>query len=513
MGSIAAISLLAYLLAMYAISFRVRSRIRNAEDFLVAGRRLSLPMASATLMATWFGAGTLLTAADEVRQGGLERIALEPLGSGCCLLLAGFFFARKLWEMKLFTLADFFRNRFGPTAETSAALIMVPSYFGWIAVQFIALAAMLELTLGLDLKTGILLVALAGTGYTCLGGMWSVTLTDLVQIVLLLAGLIVLAFSLLASLADGSWTGGLLRLGAETPDTLLAPVPLGDLQSLLQWLSVFCIAALGNIPGQDLMQRVFASRSARVAQRACWWAGSAYLAFGMIPVMLGLASRLALPESLQQSILPALAQTFLNPFTATVFLLTLTSAILSTIDSALLAPASVLSRNLLERFNRGRISSNQLTRLSILLVASASLGVAYLGEDAYALLEDAYTLPLVGLLVPLTMGLYGKPCGQRPAVWSMATGFGVWSIHCAAGWEGFLEPLTRLWGMTLPVPLAAVGCSWAAYVLCRSRGRGTAVPGPLAGGGPGCVRATKGRRVQEPEEGLKIRFLPLYMTL
>lgn len=467
MGTTAAVSLLAYLIAMYAISFWVRGRIHNDEDFLVAGRRLSLPLASATLMATWFGAGTLLTAADEVRHGGLQRFALEPLGSGCCLLLAGFFFARRLWEMKLFTLADYFRNRFGPSAEAGAAFIMVPSYFGWIAVQFIALASMLELTLGLDLKTGILLVAIAGTGYTCLGGMWSVTTTDVVQVVLLLAGLIVLAVSLLASLDDGSLSGGLLRLVDETPGHLFTPLPLDDVQGLLEWLSVFCIAALGNIPAQDLMQRVFAARSAAVAQKACWLAGSAYLIFGMIPVMLGLASRLALPEGLQQAILPALAQTFLTPLMATVFLITLTSAILSTIDSALLAPASVLSRNIFERANRGRLSSTLLTRLSIVLVAAASLGVAYLGENAYSLLEDAYTLPLVGLLVPLTMGIYGRPCGQRPALWSMGAGFGVWVIHYAAGWEGFLQPVVSLGGLTLPMPLAALGCSWIAYMLCR----------------------------------------------
>ena len=36
------------------------------EDYVVAGRRLPLSLASATLLATWFGAGTLLAVADEV---------------------------------------------------------------------------------------------------------------------------------------------------------------------------------------------------------------------------------------------------------------------------------------------------------------------------------------------------------------------------------------------------------------------------------------------------------------
>ncbi|HSR67279.1 MAG TPA: sodium:solute symporter family protein [Acidobacteriota bacterium] len=473
MWSTAGIVLAGYVLVMYAVAFVAQRRIHDAEDFLVAGRRLTLPLASATLMATWFGAGTLLTAADEVRQGGLRTIALEPLGSGCCLLIAGFFFARPLWEMKLLTLPDFFRRRFGGAAETLSALIMVPSYFGWIAVQFIALAGMLELTTGIDLTTGILVVAVVGTGYTCLGGMWSVTLTDLIQLLLMLAGLIVLALSVLGSLGAGSIADGWFRLLEETPQALLTPIPIENVEEVLRWLSLFCVAALGNIPAQDLTQRIFASRSAQTARRACWCAGTGYLLFGMIPVMLGLAAHLLLPADQQQAIVPALGQAFLSPLTFIIFLLTLASAILSTIDSALLAPASILSLNLLERFNRGRLSSNLLTRLCIVFISAASVAVAYLGEDAYSLLEDAYSLPLVGLLVPLTLGIYGRACGQRPALWSMAVGAGVWAVHYSLGWDSFLQPLMTVLGVALPVPLAALGCGWLAYSLSAGRDSGT----------------------------------------
>ena len=148
-----ACTLLLYVVVSYALAWRFSRKIESREDYLVAGRRLPLPLASATLLATWFGAGTLLTAADEVRDVGLRAIALEPLGAALCLLIAGIWVARPLWEMKLETLGDFFRERFGGTVELWASLAMVPGYFGWIAVQLVALAEATEET---PFKRGVL---------------------------------------------------------------------------------------------------------------------------------------------------------------------------------------------------------------------------------------------------------------------------------------------------------------------------------------------------------------------
>src|SRR5690606_11206231 len=177
-----AVALVAFVVLMFGIGFRARARIRTLEDYLVAGRRLSWPLASATLFATWFGAGTLLTATDEARAEGLRAAALEPIGPGLCLVLAGLFFAARLWRMKLLTLPDFYRRRFGVRAEVVASLIMVPGYCGWIAAQFVALAGILEVFWQVPMHHGIWLVAAVGTGYTLLGGMCSVTLTDVAQL-------------------------------------------------------------------------------------------------------------------------------------------------------------------------------------------------------------------------------------------------------------------------------------------------------------------------------------------
>ena len=105
-----------YLVLIFALAILARRRIKTEEDYIVAGRRLPLSLATATLLATWFGAGTLLTATDEIRAEGLRVTALEPYGAGLCLVLAGLFFAKPLWEMKLCTVSDLYRNKFGTKA-------------------------------------------------------------------------------------------------------------------------------------------------------------------------------------------------------------------------------------------------------------------------------------------------------------------------------------------------------------------------------------------------------------
>ena len=301
-----ATTIIIYLVVIYAIGYAAQRRIRSNEDFLVAGRRLPLSLAWMTLLATWFGAGTLLAVADEVRAEGLQAAALDPYGAGFCLLFAGLFVAGPMWRMQLLTVSDFFRRKFGPTAELLSSLILIPSYFGWIAAQFVALAAVLELFFGIPASNGLAIVALVGTGYTLMGGMWSVTLTDAIQILLVLVGLVVLTVVTLTELGGGDMLGGLQMIAEQTPPEKLALFPRSDLVAIVGWLGVFATGALGNVPGQDLMQRVFSANSARTARWACLVAGVAYMLLGTLPLILALAADLLFPESVDTAILPSL---------------------------------------------------------------------------------------------------------------------------------------------------------------------------------------------------------------
>lgn len=444
------VSLVAFVAISFGLAWWYRDRIHDAEDFLVAGRRLPLSLAWATLLATWFGAGTLLTAADEVASGGLQRAALEPLGAGLCLILAGVLLAGPLWRMKLLTFGDFYARRFGPRAELISSLLMIPTYFGWVAVQFIALAGILQLYLGIDPWLGMVLVATVGAGYTLLGGMWAVTLTDAVQLALLLVGLAVLGVQVLAHFGDGSSIAGLSALAEALPAKMLEPVPTETAAATLGWVSILATSALGNLAGQDLLQRIFAARDAKTARRACSLAGVGYILAGAVPVMLGLAAAVAIPEQ-KTSVVPALAAAFLSPVTMVIFVVTVAAAVLSTIDGALLAPASVFANNVAPRlWSRSDDGEGPdliaVTRIGIVATALISLVLAWVGESAYGLLEDAYELGFTCLVVPLVLGIHrSRERGDSPAVAAMLFGFATWVLHYAAGWDTFGGPALQAW--------------------------------------------------------------------
>lgn len=466
------IALGVYLVLTYGIAIWSNRQVETAEDYLVAGRRLGFPLAWATLLATWFGAGTLLTATDEVRRTGLRAVALEPVGAGLCLVVAGIFFARRLWDMKLMTLADFFARRFGPRAEGVSAVLMVPTYFGWIAVQFLALANVLELVFGWPVGVGIVVVAVVGTGYTLLGGMWSVTVTDALQLGVLLVGLVVLAIAVLGSLGLG--TPGLVgeTLGNGLDPGMLDPIPNDTASELLGWSGLLIVAMLGNLSGQDLWQRMFAARSAKVAQRACIWAGVAYIVFGAVPVFLGLAAAVLLPDQ-DVAIVPSLASMLMSPAMVVVFTVALCSAVMSSIDSGLLSPATVVAKNVVEPIvgDPEHFDLIWWSRAGVVATALVSLGLAFAGESAYSLLEDAYSLGLVCLFAPLAFGVSSSDRERRDepaALASMLVGTVSWLVHYAGGWEAFAEPLTgATW--SLPADLGGCAVSMVTYMLVRDR--------------------------------------------
>lgn len=434
-----AVALGGYVLFLLGISLVASRRVENETDYLVAGRRLPLFLAWGTLIATWFGAATMFAAAGAARDEGLLGVVLDPFACAGTLVLAGLCFARRLWRMNLFTMADFYRQIYGPAAELTGGLIQVPSYFAWIALQYSALAGVLELYFGIPLTAGIVLVAAVTLVYTMIGGMWSVTLTDSLQILIAIAGLIVLTAAALAdpALGNGDPLRGLSvlfeKVSAEHPDHLrlwpsaaTAETSTTYLAAVLGVLAAWATGLFGNIPGQDLQQRVFAAKDETTASRACLLAGALYLCFGSLPLLLGFASLVTHPGGTIDPV-AFLANEYLSTGMLVVFLIAVVSMIVSTATSAVLAPATILGHNLLARlppFNHGRDLLRD--RLSVGLVSLGGIGLALLGESLMGLLDIALSIQLSALFVPVVCGLYGRPRNQACCVLAMLGGFAVW---------------------------------------------------------------------------------------
>ena len=192
-----------YLLAMIIIGVAVSKRAGSQDDFIVAGRKLPLWLCVPTIIATWFGAGTMLGAAGTGYEGGFLASIATPFGTSLTLILVGFFFVRTLRRMKLLTVADFFENRFGHVSAMVAAIALVLAIIGWIGGLMVAFGYVFQTMTGIPMEIGILAGGVIVVAYTAIGGMWAVAVTDFVQVIIIAIGLVVVLWGGLVN--GGGW--------------------------------------------------------------------------------------------------------------------------------------------------------------------------------------------------------------------------------------------------------------------------------------------------------------------
>jgi len=442
------IGLLAYVLLQLAIGLVVSRRLDSESDYLIAGRQLGPWMALLSIFATWFGAETCLGASGAVYGAGLHGASAEPFGYAACLLLMGVFFAAPLWRRKLSTLADFFRDRFSPGVERLVVLMMVPTSVLWAAAQVRGFGQVVAASSELNGDVAIGVGAVVAILYTTAGGLLADVVTDMVQGVVLIAGLIVLAY--FAIPADMAWNLSIL----EHPTW-----PAHGTTSWPSRIEAWTIPIVGSVWAQELGARVLGCRSERVAHHASIGAGGLYLLVGCIPLALGLLGPTLLPGLTEhEQFLPRLAQLYLPTWAYIIFAGALISAILSTVDSALLSAASLTSHNLLARLRPDASDRTRLllARLSVIVFGIVAWWLAVKAGGVYELVESASSFGSAGIFVAGTFGLFTSFGGPRSASVALIVGAGVWLVGSHA--------------TAVETPyLLALACSLGGYVLVGLR--------------------------------------------
>lgn len=419
---------LLYLLLNIGVGFWASRRVHNTQDFLLAGRKLPFYISTAVVFATWFGSETLMGASSEFAAHGLLGVIEDPFGAALCLVLVGLFFAKKLYRLNLLTMGDFYRIRYNHTTELIAAFFMVISYFGWIAAQMVALGIVMNQVFGISTQSGILLGSGIVVGYTYLGGMWSVSITDFLQTVTIIVGLILITYSLTQEVP-------LETVTASLPENFFRFVPREhSYGNWLNYVAMWITIGLGSIPQQDVFQRVMSAKSERVAVISSISAGFLYLTVAFLPLVLALYAKVLHPDLLEQDaqlLVPGLIMNYASPWIKVLFFGALISAIISTASGGILAPASILSENMVRPLVKKPISDKQLlllSRLSVLLVALVSLGMAMMRSNIYELVSESSALSLVSLFVPLVAGMFWHKPNSAGAIASMLFGMGVWLL-------------------------------------------------------------------------------------
>lgn len=431
------IGVLGYVVLQLVVGLLVSRRIANEEDYLLAGRRLGSGLATFSFFATWFGAETCISSAGKVYENGLSGISAEPFGYGGCLLLMGFVIAAPLWRRKFFTLADLFRERYSVGVERMAVLLMVPTSVLWAAAQIRGFGQVLDVSSGFGTTAAITTAAGVAILYTAFGGMRADVVTDLLQGIVIIAGLVVISFSMLPHAAD------LSKAWQSMDPSRLALFPADG--SWIETIDSWAIPVLGSIVAQELASRALACRSPEIARRSALFGGGMYIAVGLIPVALGFFAATTMPGIKEpEQILTLLAKDKLSPFLFILFAGALVSAILSTVDSTLLAASSLVSHNILIPIMPGISERNKvrLSRSGVVLFGIAAWFLALQADSIYELVENASSFGSAGLVVILGFGLFTRFGGVKSAFAALLAGVAVSFIGIAKDWPG--EFLTSL---------------------------------------------------------------------
>lgn len=436
-----------YLLASIAIGLFAATRVHNAKDFAVAGRCLPMPVVTATVFATWFGAEAIFGVSATFVKDGLHGVVADPFGASMCLIIAGIFYGTKIYKLNVLTLGDFFRMRYSRTVEILTTLCIVVSYLGWVSAQIKALGLVFSVVTdgAISREAGMVLGTAIVLTYTTFGGMFSVAILDFVQMSVVMGGMLFIGY-LVSGMTGGVETVVTHAAAAGKLDFF----PRGDWVQWLAFIAAWMTMMLGSIPQQDVFQRITSAKSARVAIMASVLGGSIYFCFTFVPMFIAYAATLVNPEQFSslieadsQLVLPTLVMQHTPVFAQAIFFGAVLAAIMACSSATLLAPSVSFSENILRNVFP-EVNDRQLLRMMRLtMVCFAGVVLTFaLNTNAsiFEMVENAYKITLAGAFVPLFFGAYWSRATTQGALSAIIGGVGTWLVIEVLVGESSLVP-------------------------------------------------------------------------
>lgn len=419
-----------YMFCMLAIGFYSSKMISTTTDFMCAGRRMGPILMAGTLAATEIGGGSSLGVVENASSLGKAQWGLSAswyvMTMGIAFVLLTFM-AGKFRETEVKTVPEYFRRRYGVLAGVFTSITMFLPLIGLTAGQFMASATVLSVMMGLSWKTSLITVSIIVTIYAVMGGMWSVSITDFVQVGLIFAGMVIaIPFALDYA---GGWDQVVANVPPETFDLFSG---IGGMKSIAA-LVVMYVATF--TVGQEAVSRFYSARDARAARQGSMLAALINAFYAFIPTILGIimlalvnmdkvSSADILARGSRYS-LPVLAAMTMPAVIVGLLFSGIISATMSSADSDLLGAGSIFGNDIYKQFIRPNASDQEVmrvTQLSMVVVGGFSLVVAMSATNIINLLMFSFTLRAAGAYFPYVLGHYWKKSSPAGAIASLITG-------------------------------------------------------------------------------------------
>jgi len=456
-----------YMLAMLGVGYYASKRIKGTTDFMVAGRRMGPVLMAGTLAATEIGGGSSLGVVENASSLGRNTWGLSAawyvLTMGIAFVILTFI-ASRLRATEVKTVPEYFRRKYGKIAGVFTSVTMFLPLIGLTAGQFMASAVITSVMLGIGYKTALVIVAIVVTTYAVMGGMWSVAITDFVQVGLIVVGmLIAVPFAL-------NFAGGWANVKANVPPetfNLFSGIggPKAIIALVVMYTATFTV-------GQEAVARYYSARDGKAAKQGSVLAAIVNGIYAFVPTILGIItlalvnmgsiSRDVLLERGARYSLPVLA-THVMPAVIVGFLFSgIISATMSSADSDLLGAGSIFGNDIFKQYIKKDATDKQVmrvTQICMVVVGVFSLVVALNATNIITLLMFSFTLRAAGAFFPYVIGHYWKKSSTAGAIASLITGSIVSVIY-----ERKLIPGLGFFGWEQQAVIPGLVCALVAYI-------------------------------------------------
>ena len=403
-----------YFAVMIGAGYIGLRRARSADDYLVAGRRLGYPMYIGTLSAVVLGGASTIGGVSLGYQYGISGMWLVfMLGLG--IIALALLLASRLARLGVYTVSEMLGIRYGRSSLLIGAIVMA-AYDLMVAVtSTIAIGTVFNVILGLSPSAAIILSGGIVVLYCVVGGMWSVTLTDILQFIIMTIGIFLILLPLSISQA-----GGFSGMREQLPASYFDLTAIGGSTIFAYFLLFF----FGIMIGQDIWQRVFTARSGSIARWGGVAAGVYCLLYAVAGALIGSAAKVILPNlATPDNAFAEVTKVALPVGLSGLVLAAALAAVMSTASATLLASSTILANDVYAEFFGGGTNRVRLSRVFTLIVGVVVLVMSLLVKDVVGGLTVAYDLLSGALLVPIIGALF----------WQRATGAGALAAMAAGG--------------------------------------------------------------------------------
>ena len=416
----------AYLLFMLWVGWYSSKKISSNADFVVAGRRLGPFMMAGTLAATEIGGGSSLG----VVQNGMGGYGLSAswyiITMGIAFVIMSFI-APKVRNTEVKTVPEYFRRRYGKATGLITSIITLLPLIGLTAGQFIASAVILSTMLGISYKVAVIIVGVVVTVYSIMGGLWSVTLTDFIQVFLIVIGMIIaVPFAL-------NYAGGWGQVMANVPEGTMSMFKGYDLFAIIS-LVIMYVATFSV--GQEAVSRFYAARDGKAAKQGALLAALINFIYAFIPTILGIIMLALINmgkfnaadfESVgARYALPMLAVETMPAVIVGLLFAGIISATMSSSDSDLLGAGAVFANDIYKQVIKPDASSKEVmrvTQITMALVGILGMLIALFNLSSLTtILMFCFTLRAAGTLFPYVFGMYWKGASTIGTIASLIGG-------------------------------------------------------------------------------------------